>query len=71
MGCALADTDCPLGCYHVAVAASAVREAKIVSQRLLARFEAGDCGCMYKCLAPERAECVDGQCVAAPLPRPG
>lgn len=69
--CALADTDCPLGCYHVAVAAAAVRETKIVSQRLLARFEAQDCGCVYKCFAPERAECVDGRCVARPLPPPG
>lgn len=62
--CALANTDCPLGCYHVAVAKTALREAKIVSDRLLARFESQDCGCAYKCYAPETVACVDHRCVA-------
>jgi hypothetical protein len=62
--CTLAKTDCPLGCYGVPVSRSAQRQAKTVSDGLLALFEGQDCGCVYKCNAPEWAECRNGRCVA-------
>jgi hypothetical protein len=71
--CTLARTDCPLGCHDVAVSKASAGKAKTVSDGLLELFEGQECGCVYKCAAPESAACVDGQCVAR-LPageRPG
>lgn len=70
--CTLAKTDCPLGCYWVAVNKAFQRDAEIVSDGLLKLFEGLDCGCVYKCFAPESAECFDRQCVPrAEGTRPG
>ena len=61
--CTLVNTDCPLGCYGVAASKRAMRQAKVVSDGLLELFEGLDCGCVYKCSAPDQAECVNGKCV--------
>ena len=59
--CALAQTGCPLGCYQVAVAAGALRQAEDLSEKLLQRARKKGCACAYKCAMPD-AGCRKGQC---------
>jgi hypothetical protein len=60
--CALAKTDCPLGCTGVAVTASAVGKTESLSEELLRKAGRQGCTCSYRCRPPRRAECKKGLC---------
>lgn len=61
--CAIASTDCPLGCWH-AVRADRVDGVEERAAELIADYERGGPRCVYDCTAPGTPTCTAGRCTA-------
>jgi hypothetical protein len=62
--CSVIVGSCPFGCF-VPVATAAVSEVKAKQQTLDARLDQAGARCMYRCMNPPAAACVDGRCSTA------
>lgn len=62
--CAIATTDCPLGCYH-AVRAERKADVEKKGRELVERYERGGVSCDYKCAPPGDLVCQASRCAFA------
>jgi hypothetical protein len=62
--CAIATTDCPLGCSH-AVRADRKADVENKGRELVARYQRGGRRCDYECVVPGPLACVAGRCTFA------
>jgi len=59
--CAIAYTECPLGCSH-AVNAQYVASVESKARELIDEYESGGSGCDYRCVQVHGAVCQQGTC---------
>jgi hypothetical protein len=65
--CAVAKSDCPLGCF-VAVRADRKADVEAKARDLIEEYERGGMRCEYDCVAPGPITCTAGRCAAEPEP---
>jgi hypothetical protein len=63
--CALAFTECPLGCY-VAVRVDRKADVEAKARELVNDYERGGRNCAYGCVAPGPVTCTDNRCSVSP-----
>jgi len=68
--CALAHTECPLGCYH-AVNKAHVTAVEDKARELVDDYESGGMGCTYRCARAFGAMCQAGTCAVSTAERDG
>ncbi len=66
-GCTIVAGSCPFGCFVPAEKDQAPQVAAKLEE-LGARLDAAGPRCVYRCMAPPQAVCVDGRCDSKPAP---